>query len=422
MFRIDEIGASVSYASQAVARFPDAVTAINYLRKLGSPPPTITFSRTTPKIDNVCQAFTALSNLITENKTSLRYVYSHWDTILLHWTYFMLQSVILSSEARFTAIGSEYFERCLSSLVIILQFPGDQTRIIKQLSLRLQIFATRTWYLLLDIRHSLRAPWSLVLVNFVRCDSPMIPLLSTEDSYTDPVQMGRIVLKHLQSEMLEIKKKKDDAVDVEDKKDGNFDGLHIVMVLLNSVPGHVRAENTILRSTNVNFALRVMTRITKFFLLTKSKHLRDAEPFHQLSSDAHDIVRSSLRIVLTTAQQPVRICRILHFGIVHAIMHADMRYHALDRRREAEGLSVTVASESTEILERITKYLVFPNVLRQFRRCALNIMFDGNFFVQTGATIISNAWKKALDRSEDLYRIRQIMKQTSGLCSHRAAS
>ncbi|KAL0563245.1 hypothetical protein V5O48_018829 [Marasmius crinis-equi] len=398
------------YFTQAVSRFRTATISIEQLRKLGSPPSTVDLSDPNSKVETACKILISLaSHMKTRRATTSSYIRTHWARVLAKWVDFMLRNVILSHEWPSTPVGMNCFECSVTSIAALLDFPDGDARSIKHASPNLQRLMTQAWYLLLNIGHANWGPWSLALINLAQSDpevppppiDPTLPVLYHED-----VQLGKIIIKHLNSRIQEIRT----------MADNELGDLKVFMMLLTTTPQCFEEVNPIDIRINVSGTIEAMADMMAILLFTKRKSLRTGSVESQEYKDAHDLVLLSHMNLDRYMQEPLRVCQMLEAGVINSIVHADTRYYVMDHKHKTKPEG-RIARWSARVMGQIGRFLVYPAVLRQFLRSTRKIDVYPDRFFEAAADSVWHSWRNAVQKASMLHDLHRAFKQ-DGVCSY----
>ncbi|KAL0578269.1 hypothetical protein V5O48_003713 [Marasmius crinis-equi] len=410
--KMAELGIPVDDVTNALARYPNFMSALLSLRKLGSPPLGVDHSGGTDKAALVCAILLSLAAQVKERQLKTHLIAMHWLSVFGRWTEFVLRNVILAQERPDNEAALENFERSVASLGVLLRFSEEDTVLVKGASPHLQSLAVQAWYLLLNLGHPIWQTWSAMLWDLRRTDTgPPLPSHSTVlVPYRNDIERGQILIKHLN---LLIN-------DITSRRTKEFDALHMFLMQLTTTKTQTALEhNPMLSSPDVALALRAMTQLVTILLLTKRGSIREETVDKNAYCTAHDLVLMALDFIIRSIHRQSQIRQVLEDDILTSIMHTNPRYFAFDESDHAQPVQ-KISHFSSMVINQIATFLVYPTVLRQFIRSSRKVEVNVDSITEMGARELTTAWENAIGKASSLHKFHQKVRKGETLCSNDA--
>ncbi|KAL0578192.1 hypothetical protein V5O48_003795 [Marasmius crinis-equi] len=400
------------YVLRAKAEFPSIISCIHGLEALGTPPQFIDISDPGDDVERAFMILAALTPYVSARNSTPRDVARTWETVLGRWVIFVLWKVVLTPERPTTPPGNLHFHRSLTSAMILLQFTGEDCRHIKRSTPILQHLVCQCWYLLVDIEHPVWGLCSLALLNLIDAGEdtvsgdihPPLPTL-----YHDEGNIARIMIKHLKLNVHYIRTRRVEKLDA----------VHVFLMLHMPGYGPFKKVDPMFTPDNIDAALEAVADLLRVLVRAKQTFLRDLTVDDSGFRYARDLVMMTSEIISGLMVRASRIERLLRGKILCTLMHYGGRYCQLGEGGDdevAREISVLLAG----ILDNISKFLVYPGVLREFSRGARGITANKDDLLRKGMDKLWESWENARDRASSFSVVRSAFKNSIGDCSYYA--
>ncbi|KAK1235512.1 hypothetical protein PQX77_001259 [Marasmius sp. AFHP31] len=398
---------------RSMSRFPDAIRAIEYLRKAGSPRPA-TFDVLNPshRIQKAAEAISALSSYTKRfHETTVTQLRAHLVPVVSPWVALFLLEAVLYYGDHPTPTGTNIIiDHILFSVPPLFfgLFPQD-LKLIGHTTPTLRPLVAQIWLYLLDIRSNLLGWWSTVLHRLVNnFDNPGAPLefshvAGVPRPYRVDTNLGRTILGHLDSSIGHLRKM--NPLELTD--------FNMFVIVSMAVKQHFPEADVdpLWENANIDWTLRSIVRILNV-LLRKLKPLPDRPIEGPASEAVYRIVASAMRVLPLSLNSASKIRHIVDSGIIQALYHAQEYFYQID---EVHGDKAPTPKDRflpgvSRALGLIGTFLVYPSVLRSFVRSTRKFPKAFPRCIQNSEQVYK-AWMDITRKAESLQVVWHTYKQ-----------
>ncbi|KAL0580145.1 hypothetical protein V5O48_001855 [Marasmius crinis-equi] len=399
------------YVLRSAKHFPSIDDCINGLKALGPPPSSVNLSDPGENVETAFEILAALTPYVAARNSTPQPIADNWNGVFDRWVIFVLWKVALTTERPTTPSGMNHFDRSITSIMILLQFTAEGCRSISRSTPILQHLVCQCWYLLVDMEHPAWAICSLALLNLVEADEDM----ASHDIHTtlptvihNDGNLGRIMIKHLNLQVHHIRTRHLEKLD----------GIHVFLMLQMPGFGPFKDAHPMFTPENVDATVEAAADLLRIIMRVKRRFLRNLSPNNREFRYARDIVMMASDVISRGMFGSLRIQRLLSRGkILSTLLGRDVRYYQSTGEHDGD-LGRNISDILAGILDNISKFLVYPGVLRQFMRSTRGLTVDEDELRGRGMDRLWVSWRNTKERAASFGAVRSAYKENIGDCSY----
>ncbi|KAL0060966.1 hypothetical protein AAF712_012230 [Marasmius tenuissimus] len=399
----------LEFTSHCVRRFPRAKNALDALRRLGKPP-SITpadISEPPPNIQTAIQAMSALSR---SRETSV--IRASWEPLIGPWVKVLLEDIILGDhQGPLTAEGIATWDH------ILMYVPGcflsaagrprrpcreDSARSLSRTTTYIGPLFAQTWIKVTDECHRTWSTWSqlhMLLVEVVDATGTGRTSISRADIprnvvYNLDERTGKIFVRHINFHIPKIPH----------VSDGELSSVTAFMTLLaGHDTGRNGDENPLGYSAVVGQTIPALIKLVSEVMFKRK--IDPKCPPNRIPEHIHRLVVITLHCLYGVLRDPSSAVLALDSGVLKVILKAYPCFFQYDDTRD--GRFYKLSFVTTSFLQRISRLVVYPNVLHAFLLAARKVDIEGlDTELQDKSPPTWKCWKEAKDKAALLREIR----------------
>ncbi|KAL0575922.1 hypothetical protein V5O48_006052 [Marasmius crinis-equi] len=391
-----------------------ATTALDRLRRMGRPPSGVDINKPSREAQNALFCIGVLSGQkfrgSLNNTTTTIQIRANWAPVLERWVLFFLKSVILASEEPITPEGVDFVDNAFAYIPELVSFPDLDYRSIRHS--QIEHLIVQAWLKVIEKDHGPWGPWSLAAASVTATHSDTLdrgfPNTTPPVSYhVNNAQLGLILIRKLNTLILRLPQM--GAVDI------NHFRTYLSFII--GSDSWVSGPRPIFIDTNL-LVLSLLSIIRTLLLKRRITPGVNEKTVAKLDAEVvvHYTVRKSLALLITITDNPFHVLDLLDSGFIDAIFKCSSLYYALDEKDWQPG-PASMSQSLTKILDRLSRYLVFGTVLRQFIRKTSRVRTSPNLEerLKSRSQDVWRAWDRVRNKALALYEFYCNIKRI-GFC------
>ncbi|KAL0563778.1 hypothetical protein V5O48_018286, partial [Marasmius crinis-equi] len=414
------------FVEESFRSFSNVETAIGKLRQIGRPPPSLQ-ELSPDSLDIALQIFCSLLSkkmfLRIRRAADNGKLAGHWASLLGPWIAFILQEVIQSGDGEGLVVISGLVERSNWTVPIFLTClhnaymfrPQPRTAEIESYYNRvpnLKALVARRWFGAVKQNHPSVWAWSSLLYKIVVISADQLATIKCiiDGIPASPDEADFVLIQRIHHEAQGIPTA--DSLDFPDLKSFLFISRLIFQ-------DDSRLESKVIKATMVP----AMAGFT-FRLLHRRKSLREISVTDPECERAHSLAVDGLFHTAHAARdryQPIH--QIIDAGFIPALFKAMPCFFERDARSRYPD---KIPEMLCQILERVSKFLIYPTILRLFLRQTKRAVSGGDLErlereMRNKSEELWDCWKHAHAKALFLREVRGDLKSAGILlaCSYK---
>jgi hypothetical protein len=402
--------------------FSSTYSALRSLGTLGNPPQSPDISKPSTQ----CQsAFDILAFLSYHNTTSWdeetyfrNVILKHWPSSITAWYRCFLEQFVLAEEEPTTERGIVFRERIVFLLPALAAFgmdPHEQTNrthmLIRSRGQFLIPLMAKTWLKLMEVSHPAAFRWANVIVSTLL--SKDVNLTGEFERCLASATYGDVVGVGIR-EMLRFAYSCRDTVVEPD----TLRWFEINILIMN--PCFYPPA-----TAHLPFIARGgVAALVKVLLGLLSRPTLARYPHNSKSFDTGiNVVKICLSLLKVCLEYPDGASEALHAGLLKASVKA-APYYDDGKWISQDQHECNLADVVADVLERVSRLLVYPSVARRFTRSVKKyVTTEWEELVEKDQEHLSVVWESCLDNMDCVEEIRRVLKTSgSGLCDNTEVS
>ncbi|KAL0578740.1 hypothetical protein V5O48_003238 [Marasmius crinis-equi] len=412
------------FVRQSSDCFPTVKSATDNLRRLGRQIPSQSVGRFYPPdtlLWKMVEIFAALSkNIRGRNGSSASaQVVKDWKSAIWPWLKFLLIHAVLSSTETSTRLRFEALEHTLMFVPPLLAFNDSQICLDSQTAViqatpELPLLITRIWCKLVAENHPTWGIWSLTVMAVVHVLPNNLSLLTSSvpndrRRHETNVTLGRQFIRHIyiQTERLA-------TMSIEGLTDLKSFLQGVTLGLLFQDPGPLALEK--IQGSSVAALSSLACRV-----ISKHTVLQKADADSEECQLMHDIAIVVLSYLELIANDAYYISLVLEAGFIKALFKSHRCLFQFEAKRPAWNPSPSLSHYLCQIIDQISKFMLYSSVVHQFSRAERRYLNEGSLKVlRSKSPAVWNSLKLAATKAARCRDIRRTMRESdlSFMCSN----
>ncbi|KAK7050053.1 hypothetical protein VNI00_005485 [Paramarasmius palmivorus] len=390
--------------------FSSTHAALKALEKLGSPTkaPNISHPSTQSRSALDIIAFLTYHNTTSwdEGGYFKNVVLKHWSNSLGIWYKYFYEDFILAEEDPTTPTGLDFRDRMIWLLPILFLFsnsnPEERTRrictLLRNQGRSLISLTAKAWLKLIETDHPATFKWTaFVLVIFHSGDTKLADELEENIQHRTDRDVAGLAIREMSQFALMCRLS---LVEVETLSEFDMFMIIISPCFYRGTPLHI----PFLTRGGITALVKVLSG------LLSRPTLAYYESGTRGSVTGLTIARICFSLLKRCLDHPSSASEALEAGLLKVVVKA-AKHYGDGKAMEMDHWERNFGDMVSEVLERVSRLLVYPSVFLRFKRSiAKYITTEWEESLQTGHERLRHVWDSCLDNVDCLGYVREIMK------------
>ncbi|KAK7050049.1 hypothetical protein VNI00_005481 [Paramarasmius palmivorus] len=398
--------------------FSSTYSALRSLGTLGNPPQSPDISKPSTQCQSALNilAFLSYHNTTSWNEETYfrNVILKHWSSSIAAWYRCFLEQFVLAEEEPTTERGIVFREQILSLLPVLVTFginPQEQSNrtsiLLRSQGQFLVPLVAKTWLKLMKVSHPAAFRWANVIVcTRVSHDLSFIQELEQCLASSTSGDVAGVAIH----EMLRFAHScRHTIVEPDTLRWFEINLLIMNPCLYPSATAHL----PFIARGGVTALVKVLLGLLSRPTLARYPH--NSKGF----TTGINTVKICLSLLKECLDYPDGATEALHAGLLKAFVKAAPYYDDGKWTSEAQR-ECNLADVVADVLERVSRLLVYPSVARQFTRSVKKYATtEWEELVEKDHETLSVVWESCLDNMDCVEEIRRVLKTSgSGLCDN----